>query len=88
MIKPLQNWVLIEPIESIKKTSSGIIIPDSAVERPVKGTVIAIGPGKNNEPMGASIGDIVFYPKHSVQQLKDDDKMYLMVRDPDLFAIK
>lgn len=87
MIKPLQNWVVIDPIESIKKTSSGIIIPEIAIERPVKGTVIAVGPGKLTDPMIVKEGDIVFYPKHSVQQIKDGEKMYLMVREPDLFAI-
>ena len=87
MIKPLQNWVLIEELESITKTKSGIIIPEIAVERPSKGTVIAVGPGKLSDPMVVKPGDIVFYPKHSVQQLKDDNKMYLMVREPDLFAI-
>jgi len=64
-IKPLADRVIIEPAAAEEKTASGIIIPDTAKEKPQKGTVLAAGPGKKDEPMTLKAGDVVLYGKYS-----------------------
>ena len=65
MIKPLADRVLIEPKEAETKTASGIFIPDTAKEKPQQGTVIAVGPGKKDEPMEVKVGDVVLFGKYA-----------------------
>ena len=86
-IKPLADRVLIEPIAAETKTASGIFIPDTAKEKPQKGTVIAAGNGKKDEPMTVKIGDVVFYGKYSGTELKLEGKDYLIMREEDILAI-
>ena len=86
-IKPIADRVLVEPVEAETKTASGIIIPDTAREKPQKGIVIAVGPGKKDEPTTVREGDTVLYGKYSGTELKLHGKEYLMVRESDILAI-
>ncbi len=86
-VKPLSDRVLIEPKEAEEKTASGIIIPDSAKEKPQKGTVIAVGPGSKDEEMQVKVGDVVLYGKYAGTELSVDGKDYLMMRQSDILAI-
>ena len=86
-IKPLADRVLIEPMEAETKTASGIIIPDTAKEKPQKGIVAAVGSGKKDEPMTVKKGDTVLYGKYSGTELKLEGKDYLIMRESDILAI-
>ncbi len=86
-IKPLSDRVLVKPDPAETKTSSGIIIPDTAKEKPQKGTVIAVGKGKKNDPMILKEGDRVLYGKYSGTELKWEDEEYLIMRESDVIAI-
>lgn len=85
--KPLADRVLVEPMAAETKTASGIIIPDTAKEKPQEGTVVAVGAGKKDEPMTVKVGDKVLYGKYSGQELKLEGKDYLIVKEADLFGI-
>ena len=85
--KPLADRVLIEPVQAETKTASGIIIPDTAKEKPQEGTVIAVGNGKIDEPMTVKVGDKVLYGKYAGTELKLDGKDFLIVKEADLFGI-
>jgi len=86
-IKPLADRVLIEPAEAETTTVSGIIIPDTAQEKPQKGIVIAVGNGTKDHKMSVKIGDQVLYGKYSGTELKFEGNDYLMMRESDLLAI-
>jgi chaperonin GroES len=86
-IKPLADRVLIQPLEAETKTASGIIIPDTAKEKPQKGNVVAVGPGTKDEKITVKIGDTVLYGKYSGTELKLDGTDYLMMRESDILAI-
>ena len=86
-IKPLADRVLVEPAAAEEKTAGGIIIPDTAKEKPQKGKVIAIGTGKKDEPLTVKVGDTVLYGKYSGTELSVEGKDYLMMRESDIFAI-
>ena len=86
-IKPLADRVLVEPAEAEEKTASGIIIPDTAKEKPQKGTVVAVGNGKKDEPLTVKVGDAVLYGKYSGTEINVDGKEYLMMRESDILAI-
>jgi len=86
-IQPLADRVLIEPAAAEEKTASGIYIPDTAKEKPQKGTVIAVGGGKKNEPLTVKKGDSVLYGKYSGTELNHDGVDYLIMREADIFAI-
>lgn len=85
--KPLADRVLIEPAPAEVKTASGIIIPDTAKEKPLKGTVIASGNGKIDEPMTVKVGDAVLYGQYSGTEIKLDGKTYLIMRESDIYGI-
>jgi chaperonin GroES len=85
--KPLADRVLIEPAAAEQKTASGIIIPDTAKEKPLKGTVIATGNGKPDEPMTVKKGDTVLYGQYSGTEIKIDGKNYLIMRESDVYGI-
>lgn len=87
MIKPLADRVLIEPKEAETKTASGIYIPDTAKEKPQQGTVIAVGPGKKDEPMEVKAGDQVLYGKYAGTEVTVSEKKYLIVKQSDILAI-
>jgi chaperonin GroES len=86
-IKPLADRVLVEPAAAEEKTAAGIIIPDTAKEKPQRGTVVAIGTGKKDEPMTVKIGDQVLYGKYSGTELTIDGVNYLIMRESDIVAI-
>ena len=86
-IKPLADRVLVEPAVAEEKTAGGIIIPDTAKEKPQKGKVVAVGPGKKDEPMEVKVGDMVLYGKYSGTEISDNDKDYLIMRESDIVAI-
>ena len=87
MIKPLADRVLIEPKEAETKTASGIFIPDTAKEKPQQGKVIAVGPGKKDEPMEVKVGEEVLYGKYAGTEVTVEDKKYLIVKQSDILAI-
>jgi len=86
-IKPLGDRVIIEPAAAEEKTASGIIIPDTAKEKPQQGKVIAIGNGLPDEPLTVKEGDTVLYGKFSGTEVSIDDKVFLMMRESDIFGI-
>lgn len=86
-IRPLADRVIIEPAAAETKTASGIIIPDTAQEKPQRGTVVAVGPGKKDEPMTVGVGDVVLYGKYSGTEFKYEGGDYLIMREADIMAI-
>jgi chaperonin GroES len=86
-IKPLADRVLVEAAAAEDKTAGGIIIPDTAKEKPQKGTVVAVGPGKKDEPMTVKIGDSVLYGKYAGTEITVDGENYLIMRESDIVAV-
>jgi chaperonin GroES len=86
-IKPLSDRVIVEPAAAETQTASGIYIPDTAKEKPQKGTVVAVGNGKKDEPMTVKIGDSVLYGKYAGSELKLEGIDYLIMREEDILAI-
>ncbi|MCQ2143747.1 MAG: co-chaperone GroES [Bacteroidales bacterium] len=86
MIRPLSDRILVEPKEAETKTASGLYIPDTAKEKPQQGTVIAVGPGKKDEPMEVAVGDIVIYGKYAGTEVSFEDKKYLIMKQSDVLA--
>ena len=91
-LKPLGNRVVIEPIEEEEVTAGGIMLPETAKEKPQKGKVISIGPGDRNDkgelvPMDVSAGDTVLFAKYAGTEIKVDGKKLLIMRESDLLAI-
>jgi chaperonin GroES len=86
-VKPLADRVLIEPAAAEEKTIGGIIIPDTAKEKPRRGKVIAVGNGKVDEPMTVKVGDEVLYGQYSGTEIKIDGGDYLIMKESDIYAI-
>ncbi len=86
-IKPLADRVLVQPAAAEEKTASGLYIPDTAKEKPQKGTVVAVGNGKKDEPLTVKVGDNVLYGKYSGTELSVEGNDYLIMRESDIFAI-
>ncbi|MDR2825020.1 MAG: co-chaperone GroES [Prevotellaceae bacterium] len=86
-IKPLADRVLVKPAEAETKTASGIIIPDNAKEKPLKGEVLAAGEGTKDEAMLVKTGDTVLYGKYAGTELEWEGEKYLIMRQSDLLAI-
>jgi chaperonin GroES len=92
-LKPLADRVLVEPAPAEEKTVGGIIIHDTAKEKPQRGTVVAAGPGKNAETSGNLIpltvknGDTILYGKYAGTEITVEGKEYLIMRESDIFAI-
>lgn len=86
-IRPLGTRVLVQPLEAEQRTASGIIIPDSAKEKPQRGTVVAVGNGKEDEKMEVKVGDTVMYGKYAGTELQYDGKDYLIMNQSDILAI-
>ena len=89
---PLEDRVVVQVIETEEKTSSGIVLPDTAKEKPSKATVLAVGPGKYDDsgkliPMPVKKGDVVVFAKYSGTELKLDGEDYLVMRASDLMGI-
>lgn len=91
--KPLSNHVFLEPLEEEKTTKSGIVIPDTAEkERPTRGKVLAVGPGKTNEkgeriPLSVKVGDIVLFKKYGPDEIEVEGKKYLVGDEDDILGI-
>jgi chaperonin GroES len=91
-LKPLGSRVVVEPMEAEEITAGGIVLPETAKEKPQKGTVLAIGPGDRDEdgkhiPMDVKAGDVVLFAKYSGTEIKVDGKKLLILRESDLLAI-
>ena len=85
-IKPLADRALVKPAEAEEKTASGIIIPDSAKEKPLKGKVVAVGEGTKDEKMILEEGDEVLYGKYAGTELELDGEKFLIMRQSDVLA--
>ncbi len=86
-IKPLADRVLVKPAAAETKTSSGIIIPDTAKEKPQKGNIVAVGPGTKDNPVTVKVGDVVLYGKYSGTELNHEGTDYLIMKENDILAI-
>lgn len=91
-IKPLEDKVLVQIVEAETTTASGLVIPDSAKEKPQEATVVAVGPGRSNDsgevtPVGVNVGDTVIFSKYGGTELKYDGQEYLLLSARDLLAV-
>jgi chaperonin GroES len=91
-LRPLGDRVWIEPIEREETTASGIVLPDTAKEKPMEGHVLAVGPGVRNEkgdrvPVEIKVGDRVLFAKYSGTEVKDGSHKYLIMRENDILAV-
>ena len=86
-MKPINDRVVVEPAQAEEKTAGGIIIPDTAKEKPQRGKVVAVGPGKKDHKMTVSKGDIVLYGKYAGQELNYEGHDYLIMREDDILVI-
>jgi chaperonin GroES len=91
-LKPLGDRVVVEPIEQEEMTPSGIVLPETAKEKPQRGTIVATGPGARDEagkrlPLDVSVGDVVLYAKYAGTEFKVDGKKLLILKESDLLAI-
>lgn len=85
--KPLADRVLVEPAAAEEKTASGIIIPDTAKEKPQRGKIVAIGTGKKDEPINVKVGDQVLYGKYSGTEITIEGTEYLIMKESDIYGI-
>ena len=86
-IKPLADRVIVEAAPAEQKTAGGIIIPDTAKEKPQRGSIVAVGAGKKDEPMTVKVGDIVLYGKYAGTEINYEGKDYLIMKESDILAI-
>ena len=86
-VRPLGDRVLVKPLEASEVKKGGIIIPDTAKEKPQRGKVVAVGNGKKDEPMTVKPGDVVLYGKYSGTEIQVDGKDYLIMKEADIYAI-
>ena len=86
-IKPIGDRVVVEPAPAEEKTASGIYIPDTAKEKPQRGTVVAVGTGKPDEPLTVKVEDQVLYGKYSGTEITYEGKEYLIMKESDIYAI-
>jgi chaperonin GroES len=91
-LKPLGDRVVVDPIEKEERTASGIILPETAKEKPQEGSIVAVGPGRRDEdgklvPMDVKVGDVVLYAKYAGTEVKIEDKKVLILKESDILAI-
>lgn len=86
-MKPINDRVVVKPAEAEEKTAGGILLPDTAKEKPQKGTVVAVGPGKDGNKMTVKKGDVVLYGKYAGQEISYEGKDYLIMREDDILVI-
>mgnify|MGYP003417663180 CR=1 FL=1 len=86
-MKPINDRVVVKPAPAEEKTAGGIIIPDTAKEKPQKGEIIAVGPGKDGQKMTVKKGDMVLYGKYSGQEIHHKGVDYLIMREDDILVI-
>ncbi|MBY5959674.1 co-chaperone GroES [Membranicola marinus] len=87
MMKPINDRVVVKPAPADEKTKGGIIIPDTAKEKPQRGEVVAVGPGKDGNDMNVSKGDVVLYGKYAGQEISWEGTDYLIMREDDILVI-
>jgi chaperonin GroES len=87
MMKPIGDRVVIKPAPAEEKTKGGIIIPDTAKEKPQRGEVVAVGPGKDGNLMTVQVGDIVLYGKYAGQEINYNGDDYMIMREDDILVI-
>jgi chaperonin GroES len=86
-VKPLHDRVIVKPEEKAEKTAGGIIIPDTAQEKPQRGEVVAVGSGKVDEPLTVKVGDTVLFGKYSGTEIELEGEKYLLMKESDIFVI-
>jgi chaperonin GroES len=86
-MKPINDRVVVKPHPAEEKTKGGIIIPDTAKEKPQRGEVVAVGPGKEDKALTVKVGDVVLYGKYSGQELSYEGVDYLIMREDDILVI-
>ncbi len=86
-MKPIADRVIVKPAPADEKTKGGLIIPDTAKEKPQRGEIIAVGPGKDGNLMTVQVGDIVLYGKYSGQEVNLDGQDYLIMREDDILVV-
>ena len=86
-IRPLHDRVMLKPLEAEQTTAGGIIIPDTAKEKPQRGTIVAVGDGKVDEPLTVKVGDQVLYGKYAGTEITYEGKEYLIMRESDIYAV-
>ena len=90
-IKPLEDRIVVKALEAEKTTASGLVIPDTATEKPQEGTVIAVGPGRFDDgervPMDVKVGDVVLYSKYGGTEVKYNNEEYLVLSARDILAV-
>ncbi len=86
-VQPLHDRVIVKPAEKAEKTAGGIIIPDTAQEKPQRGEVVAIGNGKVDEPLTVKVGDTVLFGKYGGTEIEIEGEKYLLLKESDIFVI-
>lgn len=86
-MKPIADRVIVKPASADEKTKGGLIIPDTAKEKPQRGEVVAVGPGKDGNLMTVQVGDVVLYGKYSGQEINYEGQDYLIMREDDILVI-
>ena len=86
-MKPINDRVIVKPAEAEERTAGGLIIPDTAKEKPQRGEVVAVGPGKKDVTMSVKEGDIVLYGKYAGQELNYQGQDYLVVKQDDILVV-
>ncbi|MEY4105663.1 MAG: hypothetical protein RL181_5 [Bacteroidota bacterium] len=86
-MRPINDRVVIKPAEAEQKTKGGIIIPDTAKEKPQRGEVVAVGPGKEGNLMTVQVGDVVLYGKYAGQEFNYNGEDYLIMREDDILVV-
>ncbi len=85
--KPVNDRVVVKPVPAEEKTKGGIIIPDTAKEKPLQGKVVAVGPGKDGHTINLKVGDSVLFGKYAGQELNIDGEEYLVMREDDILVV-
>ena len=86
-LHPREDRIVVRPGESEETTASGLVIPDTAKEKPQKGNIVAVGPGTKDNPITVKVGDVVLYGKYSGTELNHEGKDYLIMKENDILAI-
>lgn len=86
-MKPINDRVVVKPAPAEEKTAGGIIIPDTAKEKPQRGEIVAVGPGKDGNLMTVQVGDVVLYGKYAGQELNYEGNDYLIMREDDILVV-
>ncbi|WP_106403409.1 co-chaperone GroES [Actinocorallia populi] len=92
VLKPLEDRIVVQPLEAETTTASGLVIPDTAKEKPQEGTVVAVGPGRVDDkgarvPMDVAVGDVVLYSKYGGTEVKYSGEEYLVLSARDVLAV-